>query len=517
MNQLLNQIGDWNPQLLRELKGKLKFRSVAVTVSGSVIFQLLFILSFLQSLPREGQRYSRYCLNTAVPCTVNWTIWWQDQFRFITWLLPFIFFCAGVYALVADLTQEERRGTLNFIRLSPRSCFSIMVGKLLGVPILSYLGVASIVPLHLFAAINAGTPIVFAISYYLLLIATGIFLFSAAILQALWSGDRILIAGRIASGPILLAFATIWIASIYMGWNINTTWSPFAKNVFNIPPVGDFQWFYVQLAQNSLNSHVFTLGILGISTYGIWQLIRRRFNRPGTTMISKKQSYCTIACLEVLFLGFCLYSGDPPDRLIYLAQFGGLYIFNFICFLILIGALSTQRQALLDWTRYGLPRGGLIKDLIWADKSPAPVAIAVNLAIANALLIPWISLWSDGTYKLRVILALVLFSTTMMLYATIVQLILTLKTQRPVVWAWGTVVSIAILPPIFFGLLSLTPDRFPLLWVIFGFPVYTSGEVSEANLLVGIGVQIIIAIALGFRLATKLQELSRDESKLRSP
>ncbi|WP_019498307.1 hypothetical protein [Pseudanabaena sp. PCC 6802] len=512
MNQLLNQIGDWNPQLLRELKGRLKFRSVAVTVAGSVVFQLLFILSFWQSLPREGQRYSRYCLDTATPCTVNWPIWWQDQFRFIAWLLPFIFFAAGVYALVADLTQEERRGTLNFIRLSPRSCFSILVGKLLGVPILSYLGVALIVPLHVVAAINAGTPIGFLVSYYVLLLATGIFLFSAAVLQALWSGDRILIAGRISSGPILLAFVTLWLTNIYMFWNLSTTWSSFSRTVFAINSIPDFQWFYLQLAENPFTSHIFTLAVLGIGTYGVWQLVKRRFNSPSATAIGKKQSYYTVAFLEVFCLGFCLYSGNPPDRLIYLAQFGGLYVFNFICFLILIASLSTQRQALLDWVRYGLQRGGLVRDLIWADKSPAPIAIAVNLIIANALLIPWVSLWNDSTYKLKGILALVLFSTTMLVYATIVQLILSLKIQRPVVWAWGTIVSITILPPIFLSLLSLTPERVPLLWIILGLPVYPSGAASEANLVVGIVVQAIIAIALGFRLATKLQQLSTDRS-----
>jgi hypothetical protein len=515
MNDLLSQVGDWNPQLLRELRGRLKFRSIAVSVGGSIIFQLLFILSFTRSLPQAGQRFAsiRYCINPETSCTINWSLWWLDQFNFIAWLLPFIFFSAGVYALAADLTQEEKRGTLNFIRLSPRSFFTVMVGKLLGVPILVYIGVGVLVPLHIISALNGGVSLFLVLSYYLLLIATGVFLFSLAILQALWSGDRLLIAGRISSGPILVSFAAFCFSYIFMLWNIIITWSPFTHNVFGFGPVTvtNFQWLYFQLAQNSLNAHIFALGHLSISTYAIWQLIGRRFNRPSATAISKKQSYCIIAYLEVFVLGFCLYSGKTLSRNDYLAQFGAIYFFNFIWFLILIAALSTQRQALLDWTRYSLQRGGLIRDLIWADKSPAPVAIAVNLAIATALLIAWISLWSDSTDKLRVILALVLFSTTMILYATIVQLILTLKTQRPVVWAWGTIVSIMILPPIFFGLLSLTPDRFPLLWVIFGFPV-TSGEVSEAYMIVGIIVQLIIAIALGFRLATKLQQLSLDRS-----
>ncbi|RQH23304.1 hypothetical protein D5R40_27115 [Okeania hirsuta] len=45
----------------------------------------------------------------------------------------------GVYMLVADLAKEKRLGTLNFIRLSPQSIQKILLGKLLGVPILIYL------------------------------------------------------------------------------------------------------------------------------------------------------------------------------------------------------------------------------------------------------------------------------------------------------------------------------------------------------------------------------------------
>jgi hypothetical protein len=500
--ELLDRIGDWNPQLLRELKGRLKLRSVLVAVSSSIIFQLLFVLSFSQVLPREGQRFSRYCLD-ATSCAVNWPLWWEDQFRFLAWLLPFVLFSAGVYALVADMTQEERRGTLNFIRLSPRSCFSIMAGKILGVPILSYLAVALLVPWHLVAALNGGVPIDFTISYYILLLATAIFLFSTALLQALWSGDRILPMGRISSAPVLFAFATLWIAPLFMTWNFNTTWNSFYGILSDSKPVDNFQWFYIQLARNTVNSHIFTLGNLGIGTYAIWQLLSRRFNRPSATVISKKQSYGIIAYLEVLVLGFCLYSGTTPDNVTTLSQFAALYFFNFFCFLILIASLSPQRQALLDWARYGLQRGGIVRDLIWAEKSPAPVAIAVNLTIVNALLVPWVMLWSANPDKLKAILTLVLFSTTMLLYATIVQLILSLKTRRPLTWATGAIACVMLLPPIFLGLLSLTPDRVPLLWIIFGFPVFSAGE---SSLLVGVVLQLIIAISLGFRLAVGLQQ-----------
>jgi ABC-type Na+ efflux pump permease subunit len=61
----------------------------------------------------------------------------------------------GTYLLISDLAHEERRGTLNFIRLSPQSPENILVGKLLGVPILLYLVAVLAVPLHLWAGLAA--------------------------------------------------------------------------------------------------------------------------------------------------------------------------------------------------------------------------------------------------------------------------------------------------------------------------------------------------------------------------
>lgn len=41
MNKLLDRLGDLNPQLLREIKGKLKGRNIAIAISLSAIFQMV--------------------------------------------------------------------------------------------------------------------------------------------------------------------------------------------------------------------------------------------------------------------------------------------------------------------------------------------------------------------------------------------------------------------------------------------------------------------------------------------
>ena len=46
----INQIGNWNPQFLRECRGHLKPRSVIATLGTSAVFQILFCELVLQNV-----------------------------------------------------------------------------------------------------------------------------------------------------------------------------------------------------------------------------------------------------------------------------------------------------------------------------------------------------------------------------------------------------------------------------------------------------------------------------------
>ncbi|WP_426549040.1 hypothetical protein [Dapis sp. BLCC M126] len=74
----------------------------------------------------------------------------------LNWIFLAVMLIGGVYMLVEDIAEEKRLGTLNFIRLSPQSSQKILLGKLLGVPILIYLAVAISLPLYLWATISSG-------------------------------------------------------------------------------------------------------------------------------------------------------------------------------------------------------------------------------------------------------------------------------------------------------------------------------------------------------------------------
>lgn len=154
MMPIIDRIGDWNPQLLWELKGRLKFFNVAIAFATSLILQLVVFLYQLRESP--GDRYSltaTYCnlrqvyeqqqnrlyqqsdqyiinefnnflsKNFCPQNEINWQLWWRDHWEYIflsfTVIFGFTLLIAGTYLLINDLAKEETRGTLNFIRLNP--------------------------------------------------------------------------------------------------------------------------------------------------------------------------------------------------------------------------------------------------------------------------------------------------------------------------------------------------------------------------------------------------------------
>lgn len=131
----LETIGNWNPQLFRELKGRFNFRKVTIAASISILGQsLLVAIISAPSYTDSWEINSQKCFNI---------------FQSLNWILPIILVLGGAYMLIGDMAKEERRGTLNFIRLTPQPSQSVLIGKILGVPVLLYFAIALALPLHL--------------------------------------------------------------------------------------------------------------------------------------------------------------------------------------------------------------------------------------------------------------------------------------------------------------------------------------------------------------------------------
>ncbi len=527
---LLNTAGNWNPQLFRELKGRLKPRNITIAAALSIVGQVLLLIMFSSNLPSnstnpiDGQLTNFYCTGEAVRYNgyvclsdalrnwqVNWSQWWFDAGKVLTVFMLLVALIGGIYALVSDLSNEERRGTLNFIRLSPQSSYSILSGKILGTPALVYLAIGLAVPLHLWSAIVGGLPFTELLAFYVLAIATCGLFYTAALLMALASGSQ--------AQPWLVT-----IAALNLGWPyIALFHGLFEPDLFGYKePI----WFFVPLFEHPFYARIFVLANCVLWTYWIWQALNRRYRNPNATLTSKKQSYWIMACAELLLMGFVLHELFPlryPSD--YSAMLYGVAWFNLLVFLVAIAVLSPTRQALQDWARYRHQQReantgrkySLAKDLVWGEKSPSLVAIAVNLAIVAALWIPFLLFADEGNMtKVQVIETLVLCGNLILIYAAIAQLFLFAKNKRSQAWAALALIAATSLPPLLSWIVFQNMENATAVWAMltFGSPFLGYEHFTFGAFAIAFFGQGLILVLLISRLVRTLRKAGESESKV---
>jgi hypothetical protein len=208
---LYDRIGDWNPQLLRELRSRLNLSNLGIAVAISLVTQLLVSLYCWSQI---SFAFSPHVKNLSTPpvsphCTgsgnpnfgyynvytclkdaggnfiINWQSWWETVFFNLGLIEIWLLIVAGTYLLVSDLAKEKKNGTLNFIRFSPQSTQSVLIGKMLGVPIALYITVLCALPLHLSAGLAGQIPLGRIVTFYGVLVAGCFLFYSAALLYAL--------------------------------------------------------------------------------------------------------------------------------------------------------------------------------------------------------------------------------------------------------------------------------------------------------------------------------------------
>jgi hypothetical protein len=212
VQEYLDYFWEWNPQLWREARGKLKGKNIVITAVIAILTQFLIVISYLGKLPDASYQvqqkaseltyavtpqHSRFCLGSkpyntyeAPLCIqdllnhwmINWQVFWFDLFVTLSVIGMALLLVLGTYLLVNNAIAEQQQGTLHLVRLSPQSVASILGGKILGVPILLYLFVALGLPLHTIAALKANIPLNLLITFDLAIIASCCFFYSLGLL-----------------------------------------------------------------------------------------------------------------------------------------------------------------------------------------------------------------------------------------------------------------------------------------------------------------------------------------------
>ncbi len=473
LNRTIDRIGDWNPQLFRELKGRLTLQNVIITLVVSAMGQ--------------------YFIYSATKLSF---------FKIIDYIIPPLLMVLGTYLISQDLAKEYTNRTLEFIRLTPQSSQAILRGKLLGVPILIYLGVLLIIPFHFvgsfwlrkldgyehLSALSTLTSYLFLIAQ-IWLCYTGGMLYTLHLLSLNQKHKNQMYSPAMIAGSVaLLSYFLTFINGI---------------NIFHLFNKTSISWYKLPL-EHSLSLTFLWLSLIYIILgYFCWISTNRYLQNPQTTLLSKTQSYQLTLFFNLLILGF---SGLSHIFVGFL-----LFLFTPLISLILLASLCPRRQFLLDWARYRHlnRKEGVWLDLIWGDKSPPLVAIAINVFIPFTLWLTWLMLspetrFMDGELAVTKNLIGVLFIcfvalsilSTTLIYTTLVQMITLTKDKLLTIGATLTLITLIALPLMLGLLWGFQRVYLPSVWLFTPLPILAFYKGSILTTLSGFTLQLGILFLL---------------------
>ncbi len=541
-----------NPQLFREIKGKLKTRNVVIAAAISILTQFVVTICLLSQLPQLDPdkllktQYGRYAMGASYRSVytkdmlgnwiINWQLLWLDLFIVLSIISIFSLLIIGTYMLIADTVKEETRGTLNFIRLTPQSASSVLLGKTLGVPILLYVAVLLLFPLHLFAGLGAHIPLTLIVGFDAIIVASCALCYSLALLWSLMNFGLSGFKPWLASGAVSALLMLLTTASFHNNLISNALWdwlllfnpgivlsylieaTSLSLNKIEFVPaenLGELLFYGQAVWAKATFGMSFILFNFSLWTYWCWSVLKRRFHNPTNTLFSKTQSYWITGWLTVFALGFTLQNNQAysaaTDNFIF------LQIILCIWGLLLIAALTPHRQALYDWARYrhqtNKDGNVLWKELVFGENSPSGVAIAINMAIAITYIIPSIFLFVKGEER-YVLWGFILSGLSILLYGLVAQLVLTLKTRKRAVWAGISVIGMIIVPPLCMGFADLTPYKTPQLWLFSFLPTIGAEYATISAVMLAIIGQVVITSLIGFQMTRTLKQAGKSETKI---
>jgi len=553
------RISNWNPQLVREIKGRWKPRNLVIAVGGSLLSQALIYLGFREELPSTANQMNRYCVgtppadelnaaqfhnppnnycleNSAGNFVINWELWWLDVFTWLSVFFLIVLLVAGTYVLISDLSQEQQKGTLSFVRLTPRSVSNLLAGKILGVPVLIYTVMLLVFPLHLWAGMAAKIPVSLILGWDLVVVASCVFFYSAALLYGLvttglngmqsWLGTGIVFAFLLMATKAGYSNALVnhnpfdWLTLFYPGKLLpyligETPHSLETIGYFNLKEAAALKWYGLPLWNHASSAIALLIVNYAWWTYWAWQGLQRCFRNSHGTLFSKQKSFWFTGSITVSLLGFMYpQTGDPEYVSAELLEnFPILFGIEFAVFLFLIAALSPHRQTLQDWARYrhqknDKPTRNLPADLMRGEYSPAGGAIALNLATNSLLIMIAIGFLPLENHRLFLGGMVLLTSSALLIYASLAQLLLLMKTPKRGIFATVAVSTLMVVPAMLDNIFPLPP----IVSLTF-FPIAAGAHIPSNLLFLTLVAQWAVIISCNIQLTRQLKKAGASSTK----
>jgi hypothetical protein len=402
-------------------------------------------------------------------------------FRLLSCIVGTIVPTAGTWMLASNLAKEDKQGNLNLIRLSPRSALTVLSGKLIGVPILLYLAVFMIIPLHTFLGLNLGLTIYQLGEGYLVFAAQLLVIYTGVILFTLIS------FGLIKYPELFSSLLILWSCGINIG-NDDTNFLMLFLPTYSmfITWTKPFKYFNYTNFDMPLNSNLYEVLVLVNSVFWLIVLghvIKRRFANPSITLLKRFYSYPLTIIFQLSVLWF--YSQHDGD-------IANIVVLDVVFALILGFALSPSRQTLRDWARLRRlnSRRSLLKDLLLGDQSPPILAIALNLGILMILRLGWLKIVFPDYIAELTIFDISIMVSGILLCAAISQFLLLSSVKNPSVWNAGAILVSGVAQFRGWIFLSATPSdpfiflalQWSLITILTGIHFYQLHKAGESEL-----------------------------------
>ena len=243
-------------------------------------------------------------------------------------------------------------------------------------------------------------------------------------------------------------------------------------------------------------------------------------------MSPKFQSYFINLCFQAWIAGFAISALDATEYSLR-SQLSAWATLDFIALFFLIPLLLPSKQALQDWSRYRRERRtqqgrklwqrDLVQDLLGNDKSPALLAIAINLGMALALWIPVVFLSSNAlSFSFRFIAGLCVGASLMLIYTAIAHWGLFLNFKKRNLWIVAMVLGVMLLPLGCTFILSPnhTPTGIAAIVLLFS-PFAPIGifNLAGGTILATFAAQLVLLSGLAYQLQRKLHITGQSQTK----
>lgn len=419
------------------------------------------------------RRYGRTCQVAAdgQRYLVNWPYWHRNLFLILSGVMVLALMGGGLFRLMSNLAMEQQHGTLNFLRMSPRSALTVLGGKLLGVPVCLYLGVGLMVPLHTYAGLAAGMSPAQLVGFALVVLCQTLLLYLVGLLLALASQSTMVLASLPLVGTVVaLLFQWLVGALTMQVWHENHLALPLDWAVL-FSPLGSAGYLFrdawlrndaAQLQLNMFRLNFWQYTGLVVAHTGAWALLlghvlQRQFEQPGQPLLARRYSYP----LTGAFMAGVLLLSDTgierrnlahSDLAILLVLIG---VMAAVYGLVLALALNCDRQTLQDWTRFRTARTRtegrlpLGRDLLFGDTSSPVVALGLNLALCAVLFGLWCLLYYPQLLSERSEILMLVGSTVLavgsVFFAVLAGQVLLLAKQQKGWLGFGALSTISVM------------------------------------------------------------------------